>query len=149
MFVTPSPTSKGKIMKSENNGLRSVHRARSDAEDELWRMIKDRRRGSGFYDVVVPFADKVAILTNPNLIRVRRDFPAVMELTQASAVLNRAQRSTDAEGHIVATIQDYARALSAAFGENPVARAARRAFPSAEAIEAALRSSHGAGGRPS
>lgn len=85
---------------------------------------------------IVPFADKVAERTKTDAIRVRRDFNVVMELTMASAVLNKVERSTDAEGRLLATTQDYASALSAAFGQSVAAQTARQAFPSAEAIKA-------------
>ena len=72
-------------------------------EIEQWREVEDWIRSGAPYNVVTPFADVVAGGAITTAIRMRRDFPSIMSLTEASAVLHKAQRETDAEGWIIAT----------------------------------------------
>jgi hypothetical protein len=58
--------------------------------------------------VVVPFAEQLAHTIPPVAIRLRRDFPMLLTLVQAHALLHRGTRETDADGRIVATLADYA-----------------------------------------
>jgi MarR family len=58
--------------------------------------------------VWIPYAKKVAELIPPVSVRLRRDFGAVLNLIRAHALLHQATRQRDAEGRIVATIEDYA-----------------------------------------
>jgi hypothetical protein len=44
----------------------------------------------------------------PVTVRLRRDFGAVRNLIRAHAILQQASRQRDAEGRIVATLEDYA-----------------------------------------
>jgi hypothetical protein len=57
--------------------------------------------------VVVPFAQRVAKLMPPVAVRLRRDFPAVMSLIQAHALLHQKTRKRDEQGRIIATLRDY------------------------------------------
>jgi hypothetical protein len=57
--------------------------------------------------VVVPFADRIAALINAGPVRIRRDFPRFLALIMAHAILHQENRGRDAEGRIVATLQDY------------------------------------------
>ena len=45
--------------------------------------------------VIVPFAEKLAELLDPTAVRIRRDFPAVLGLVQAHALLHRESRERD------------------------------------------------------
>ena len=59
--------------------------------------------------VLIPFADRIKLPTNP--LRVRRDWPRVLGLVEASALLHQRQRlSTEKNGHLylIATVDDYA-----------------------------------------
>jgi hypothetical protein len=59
--------------------------------------------------VWIPYAKKLAELIPPVAVRLRRDFGAVLNLIRAHALLHQATRERDAEGRIVATIdEDYA-----------------------------------------
>jgi hypothetical protein len=58
--------------------------------------------------VWIPYAKKLAELVPPVAVRLRRDFGAVLNLIRAHALLHQATRERDAEGRIVATIEDYA-----------------------------------------
>lgn len=87
----------------------------SDAELAKWRALQTCLR-LGPREVVVPFAAIVAEHTDLRQVRIRRDFPGLMSLTKASALLHRFQRQTDSQGRIVAEVYDYALAV-AALGE--------------------------------
>jgi hypothetical protein len=59
--------------------------------------------------ITIPYSKVLASLVPPIAVRLRRDFGAVLNLIRAHALLHQASRERDAEGHIVATIEeDYA-----------------------------------------
>jgi hypothetical protein len=58
--------------------------------------------------VWIPYAKRLADLIPPVAVRLRRDFGALLNLIRAHAVLHQASRERDAEGRIIATIEDYA-----------------------------------------
>jgi hypothetical protein len=55
------------------------------------------------------YAPALADLVPPAAVRLRRDFGAVLNLIQTHAILHQASREKNEEGHIVATLDDYAR----------------------------------------
>ena len=57
--------------------------------------------------VAVPFVLALAELVPPKAVRLRRDFGLLLTLIRAHALLHRATRNTDADGAIVATLDDY------------------------------------------
>jgi hypothetical protein len=63
---------------------------------------------SAEHRVWIPYARKLADLIPPVAVRLRRDFGALLNLIRAHAVLHQASRKRDSEGHIIATIEDYA-----------------------------------------
>lgn len=58
--------------------------------------------------VAIPYAPALAEQIKPYAIRLRRDFGQVLALIKAHAILHQANRSRDADGQIVATVDDYA-----------------------------------------
>lgn len=67
-----------------------------------WLALSERR-------VAIPFATCIPNLIPDNLPpRVRRDFPALLSLIEAHAILHQATRQRDENGQIVATLADYA-----------------------------------------
>jgi hypothetical protein len=62
---------------------------------------------SAEHRVSIPYASKLAQLIPPVAVRLRRDFGALLNLIRAHALLHQATRERDAEGRIVATIEDY------------------------------------------
>ena len=84
----------------------------SDAEIFAWQQYQVWLR-YGPRDVVVPYAEDIAANVDLRAIRIRRDYPSVLSLIQASALMHRAQRDIDREGRIIAAIGDYALALAA------------------------------------
>jgi hypothetical protein len=61
---------------------------------------------SAEHRVWIPYAKKLAELIPPVAVRLRRDFQALLTLIQAHAVVHQATRERDAEGRIVATIEE-------------------------------------------
>jgi hypothetical protein len=63
---------------------------------------------TGPRDVTVPFAGELAEVIPAAAIRLRRDFPMLLGLIGAHALLHRATREIDARGRVVAILDDYA-----------------------------------------
>ncbi len=57
--------------------------------------------------VWIPYAKRLARMVPPVAVRLRRDFPAVLALIRAHALLHRATRDRDRQGRITATLGDY------------------------------------------
>jgi len=58
--------------------------------------------------IAIPFSRALAEAVPPVAVRLRRDFGAVLNLIAAHALLHQASRRRDTEGHVVATVEDYA-----------------------------------------
>jgi len=58
--------------------------------------------------VVIPYAEALAKAIPPVAVRLRRDFGALLGLIKTHAILHQYQRDRDAEGRIMATVEDYA-----------------------------------------
>jgi hypothetical protein len=58
--------------------------------------------------VSIPFAGTLAELIPAVAVRLRRDFPALLSLVEAHALLHQATRERRPDGAIVAMIEDYA-----------------------------------------
>ena len=86
-------------------GLSDRH-GRSPANVEDWHMLHVWI-GSGGPRVSIPYATQLAHSIPPIAIRLRRDFPMLLTLVSAHALLHRATRATDKDGRIVATLADY------------------------------------------
>jgi hypothetical protein len=80
---------------------------RRDIELEPWHGLQTWIE-LGEHHVVIPYAEKLAAAIPPLVVRLRRDFGAVLGLIKAHAVLHQAQRERDAKGRIVAVFDDYA-----------------------------------------
>ena len=57
--------------------------------------------------VVVPYADRLAELIDSNRVELRRAFPHLVSMIQATALLHQRQRGRDADGRLVAVADDY------------------------------------------
>jgi hypothetical protein len=64
----------------------------------------------GDHKVTIPFASALAEAVPADLVRMRRDFRQLLTVIQAVALLYQRQRERDAEGRIVATLEDYRQA---------------------------------------
>jgi hypothetical protein len=56
----------------------------------------------------IPYSGELAQNIPPVAVRLRRDFGALLNLIRAHAILHQASRERDAEGRVVATLEDYA-----------------------------------------
>jgi DNA-binding transcriptional ArsR family regulator len=75
---------------------------------EPWHALQVWLEGAE-HRVFIPYAKILADLIPPVAVRLRRDFGALLNLIRAHALLHQATRERDAEGRIVATIEeDYA-----------------------------------------
>ena len=63
---------------------------------------------SAEHRISIPYAKIPADLIPPVAVRLRRDFGALLNLIRAHALLHQTSHDRDAEGRIVATIEDYA-----------------------------------------
>jgi hypothetical protein len=59
--------------------------------------------------VAVPYAAELAAAIPPVAVRLRRDFGALLNLIRTHTILHQASRERDADGRIVATLEDYSR----------------------------------------
>jgi hypothetical protein len=64
--------------------------------------------GATEHRVWISYARALAGLIPPLAVRLRRDFGALLSLIKAHAILHQASRERDAEGRIIATLEDYA-----------------------------------------
>lgn len=57
--------------------------------------------------VVIPFASELADLIPAVAVRLRRDFPTILGLIEAHALLHQATRERNAQGAVIASLVDY------------------------------------------
>jgi hypothetical protein len=68
---------------------------------QQWLIVAEHR-------VTIPYAEGLADCIPPVAVRLRRDFPALLALIEAHAILHQMTRSRDSDGRIIATLDDYA-----------------------------------------
>lgn len=71
----------------------------------------------GNTNVVIPYAQVLAEGTKPSAVRLRRDFSMLLTIIKTIAILYQHQREVDANGYIVATIDDYTLAYELVSGK--------------------------------
>jgi len=79
----------------------------SDVDLSEWHQLQAWLQGAE-HRVTIPFAHRLAELVPPVAVRLRRDFGALLALIRSHAILHQMSRERDAQGRIVATIEDYA-----------------------------------------
>jgi hypothetical protein len=57
--------------------------------------------------IVIPYAEPLALGCNPAAVRLRRDFPMVLNLVKAHTALHFHHRHKDEQGRVIATYDDY------------------------------------------
>jgi hypothetical protein len=72
-----------------------------------WQALQTWLEMAGEHRVTIPYAHDLAAKANPKAVRLRRDFGQVLALIQAHAILHQESRGRDAQGRIVATLDDY------------------------------------------
>jgi hypothetical protein len=120
LTVTDSPAQTRAVMLAQVQG-RGPARDRS-AWHQLQSWLADRP-----LDVVVPYAAPLAEAIPPVTVRLRRDFPTLVTLIGAHALLHQLRRERDMDGAVLANFEDYAtvrRLVSDLFAD-----AAERAVP--------------------
>jgi hypothetical protein len=90
---------------------RAVGAAVASPDLSMWHDLQ-RWIALGPDDAVVPFARQITAKIEPLMVRFRRDVGSLFSFIKASAILHQAQRETDAQGRVIATIADYALAYS-------------------------------------
>jgi hypothetical protein len=65
---------------------------------------------AGAKEAVVPFADLLAAAMPDRPLRLRRDFPRLLQLVKVCALLHQRQRQLDGQGRVLADLADYAMA---------------------------------------
>jgi len=88
--------------------LRAAGKAPEPPDLAPWHALQTWLELQGKKDVVIPYAVTLADLTPPKALRLRRDFPQLLALIKAHAILHQATRDSDEKGRIVATLDDYA-----------------------------------------
>ena len=73
-----------------------------------WQALQQHLASLEQPEVDIPYATELASLIPPVAVRLRRDFPAVLALIRAHALLHEASRQRDERGRIVAELVDYA-----------------------------------------
>ncbi len=68
---------------------------------QTWLELSERR-------VVIPYADKLVEAIPPVALRLRRDVSVIFGMIEAHAILHQETRERDAQGRIIATMDDYA-----------------------------------------
>ena len=97
-----------------------------EAEIERWRCFQRWLELGGPYGVVIPYRQAIFAALNarlaemqacgkePNIqLRIRRDVHGFLTAIKTSAILHKAQRKTDSNGRIVASLDDYRHAHEA------------------------------------
>ena len=104
-----------KIMSSALEAVTGALPPASLPEIELFRDFQRWLEFGAPYDVVIPYAQEIraAFGPAPKDIRIRRDLGGLIAAIFSSAIMHRAQRQTDAEGRVVATLDDYRYAYEA------------------------------------
>lgn len=77
--------------------------AELSAWHELQVWLKDQQS-----QVHIPYADSLARVVSPLAVRLRRDFPALLCLIRAHAMLHQLKRGRTQDGQVIADFQDYA-----------------------------------------
>jgi hypothetical protein len=107
LTVTDTPEQTRRVL----HATASQYNGRKSQEDinnlVSWHALQDWLE-TGEQQVSIPYASQVADLIPPVAVRLRRDFKAVLTLVRTHALLHQATRERDAQGYIVATLDDYA-----------------------------------------
>jgi hypothetical protein len=80
---------------------------RPDRGRAPWRQLQEWLAGTA-PDVIVPFASALAEAIPPVTTRLRRDFPTLITLIEAHALLHQMRRARDGDGRVIASFGDYA-----------------------------------------
>ena len=83
-------------------------KGRESLDLDAWHALQEWLAAAE-HRVSVSYAGELAAAIPPVAVRLRRDFVAVLNLIRAHTILHQANRERDAEGQIIATLEDYAK----------------------------------------
>jgi hypothetical protein len=104
LLVDDSPETTREVLNAQARAASGTFRP---ADDGDLRQAFEWLKAAGARNAVVPFAALLAEAMPGRPLRLRRDFPRLLQLIQVSALLHQRQRQRDAEGRVVATLADY------------------------------------------
>jgi hypothetical protein len=102
--IKDSPEQTAAVLKAQ--AMKALGIADVEANTAPWIALH-KWIATGTTQVAAPFLLDVADKADPTKGRMRRDFPKVIALVQAHALLHKATRPIDDAGRIVATLDDY------------------------------------------
>jgi hypothetical protein len=107
--VTDTPEQTRAVFRVLAREARKGKGTRTDAEKQLvaWHALQRWLASAGDPEVDIPYAEALAELIPPLAVRLRRDFKTLLILIKSHAFLHHKQRTQDADGQIVATLDDY------------------------------------------
>lgn len=105
LLVDDSPATTKLVLAMQAKTARGSFRP---AEDGDLRQAFEWLKEAGLKEAVVPFAELLAEAMPDKPLRLRRDFPRLLQLIAMSAIVHQRQRERDAEGRVVASLADYA-----------------------------------------
>ncbi len=105
LYIDDSPEQTAAVLKAQAMKAQGMTGTHPNAEP--WIALHEWI-ANGRTQVVVPFSIDLAVNVDPSNGRMKRDFPKVLELVKAHALLHQANRECDEEGRVVATLADYA-----------------------------------------
>jgi hypothetical protein len=88
--------------------MHALARPGADALDPAPWIALQRWLEHAEHRVVIPYAGELAERIPPVAVRLRRDFGQLLALIRAHAILHQGTRERDADGRIIATLEDYA-----------------------------------------
>lgn len=88
--------------------MRALARPAQESLDLTPWISLQRWLANAEHRVVIPYSAELAERIPPVAVRLRRDFGQLLALIQAHAILHQGTRERDADGRIVATLEDYA-----------------------------------------
>jgi hypothetical protein len=105
---------------------------------------------AGAKEAVVPFAEGLADALPDKPLRLRRDFPRLLQLIKVCALLHQLQRQLDDERRVIAELADYAivRQLVAPIFLRTIAGVTEKTLDLVEALERVLNAKRGKWGEP-
>ncbi len=86
--------------------LRAAQEDTPPVDLKPWHALQEWLEGVE-HRVTIPYAQALAKATKATAVRLRRDFPAILSLIKAHAILHQQSRARDEAGRIVATLEDY------------------------------------------
>ncbi len=102
--INDSPAQTRNVLKAT---AREANKKRDPVVFSQWKELQNWLQKAK-HRVAIPFAERLAEVIDPRAIRLRRDFQKVLTLIKAHAILHQASRGRDADGWILATLDDYA-----------------------------------------